>query len=174
MRIIYTLLLLCGFTLSSAFSQVVNSNTHFISESEVPKPVIQIQKELFPTNFVSEWNVQKFDKMQDASNIRYIANFKEDGRSGFSASYLPEGLLLFKTEFIPNEILSEEIKVELQKEYKGFTVESANFITLYNPKREVYMIRLLHNAEMQYAFYDTEGNSIQRDNLPPEMLLLLR
>lgn len=172
MRIIFSLFLLCGLNAHFAFSQNLNHNIHGISQSEVPKPIIKQQEKLFTTNFISKWQVQEIDGMEDAPNMRYIANFEEDGRPGFSASYLPNGLLLFTNEFMPKEIIPDEVKLKTKQDYKDFTIQSADFITFYNPEREIYMVQLLLDNGMQYAFYDTAGNEIDKNNLPVEMLFL--
>jgi hypothetical protein len=173
MRNIFTLLLITIIT-TIVYSQDVNDNVRFIPQSEVPKAVVDHQEELFPTNFVSEWQVQEVDGMQDAGNIRYIAKFEEDARPGFSASYLPNGILVFNSEFMPSEIIPAEVRLKVDSEYKDYTIQSADFITFYNPKREIYMVKILKDISMQYVFYNTVGNKIPRESLPPEMLLLMR
>lgn len=172
MRNIFTLLFSIFLT-TIVYPQAVNDNISFISQSKVPPVVLERQETLFPTNFVSEWQVQEIDGMQDAQNIRYIAKFEEDGRPGFSASYLPNGVLNFNTEFMPNEILPSEIRLKVDKDFKEFTIQSADFMTFYHPKREIYMVKLLRNIGIQYAFYNTAGNEIPKDALPMEILLLM-
>ncbi|MDN3724022.1 hypothetical protein QRD02_06480 [Aequorivita sp. SDUM287046] len=173
MRKIYTLLL---FLLFSAVlpAQNVKNNTQFIPQSEVPLPVLERQKSVFPTNFVSEWQVQKINEMQDAPNLRYIAKFEEDGRPGFSASYFPDGLLLYHSEFIPGEIIPAPVRLKIEENYKDFTIHNSEFISLYYPQREIYLVKLMDDMQMQYVFYDTNGNEIDKNNLPVELLFLLR
>ncbi len=173
MRTIFTLLLgLC--TILSSFAQDVNDRVRFIPQSQVPAAVIERQAELFPTNYVSEWQVQEMNGMQNAKNIRYIAKFEEDGRPGFSASYLLDGTMIFNSEFMPSEIIPAEIRLKVESEFKNFTIHNGQFITFYNPKREIYLLKLLNDINVQYAFYNTAGNKIPEDSLPPEMLLLMR
>lgn len=174
MKSIFTLFLLNTLILFSANAQDLNTSKHFIAESKVPQAVILKQRELFPSNFVTEWEVQELNKMQDAPNIRYIAKFEKDNRSGFSASYLPEGLLIFHTEFMPAEIIPAEVRLKVRSEYKDFLIQSADFISLRNPKREIYLVKLLNSSLMQFAFYDTVGNEIPKSNLPVEILFIMQ
>lgn len=173
MRNTFTLFLSIILT-ATFYAQDVNDNVRFIPQSEVPKVVLDRQNALFPTNFVSEWQVQEMDGMQNASNIRYIAKFEEDGRPGFSASYLPNGILIFNSEFMPSEIIPAEVRLKVERDYKDYTIRNADFITLYSPKREIYMVKLLEDINLQYAFYDTIGNEIPKDTLPVEILLLMK
>ena len=168
-----TILLLSFLISTITYSQDVNNNVRYIPESQVPQSVLDRQGELFPTNFVSEWQVQEMDGMQDAQNIGYIAKFEEDGRPGFSASHLPNGILIFNSEFMPSEIIPAEVRLKVDKDYKDYTIRHADFITFYNPKREIYMIKLLDDINVMYAFYNTAGNEIPKDSLPAEILLLM-
>lgn len=172
MRNIFTLLLSIIFT-TVVFSQDVTGDTHFVPQSQVPKAVLDRQKSLFPTNYISEWQVQETNGMQDAQNLRYIAKFEEDGRPGFSASYLPNGILIFNSEFMPSEIIPAEIRLKINKDYKDYTIRHADFITFYNPKREIYKVKLLREINVQYAFYNTAGNEIPQESLPEEILFFM-
>lgn len=173
MRNIFTLLISILISIG-IYAQDVNDNVRYIPESQVPQSVLDRQGELFPTNFVSEWQVQEMDGMQDAQNIRYIAKFEEDGRPGFSASYLPNGILIFNSEFMPSEIIPSEVRLKVDKDYKDYTIRHADFITFYNPKREIYMVKLLDDINVQYVFYNTAGNKIPKESLPEEILLLMK
>jgi hypothetical protein len=173
MRNIFTLLISILISIG-IYAQDVNDNVRYIPESQVPQSVLDRQGELFPTNFVSEWQVQEMDGMQDTQNIRYIAKFEEDGRPGFSASYLPNGILIFNSEFMPSEIIPSEVRLKVDKDYKDYTIRHADFITFYNPKREIYMVKLLDDINVQYAFYNTAGNKIPKESLPEEILLLMK
>ena len=64
-----TILLLSFLISTITYSQDVNNNVRYIPESQVPQSVLDRQGDLFPTNFVSEWQVQEMDGMQDAQNI---------------------------------------------------------------------------------------------------------
>ncbi|QQX75920.1 MULTISPECIES: hypothetical protein [Aequorivita] len=172
MRNIFSLLISILISIG-IYAQDVNDNVRYIPESQVPPPVLDRQGELFPTNFVSEWQVQEMDGMQDAQNIRYIAKFEEDGRPGFSASYLPNGILIFNSEFMPSEIIPAKVRLKVEGDYKDYTIRHADFITFYNPKREIYMIKLLDDINVRYAFYNTAGNKIPKDSLPQEIVLLM-
>jgi len=172
MRNITTLLLCIIFT-TVFYSQDVNDNIRFVSQSQVPQPVVDRQKSLFPTNFVSEWEVQQMDGMQDAHTLRYIAKFEEDGRPGFSASYLPNGILIFNSEFMPSEIIPAEVRLKIDRDYPDYKIHNAEFITFYNPKREIYKVKLLREINLQYKFFNTAGNEIPVESLPEEMLFLI-
>ena len=172
MRNIFTLLLSIIFT-TVVTSQDVNDNIRFIPQSQVPQHVLDRQETLFPTNFVSEWRVQEMDGMQDAPNLRYIAKFEDDGRPGFSASYLPSGVLIFNSEFMPSEIIPAKVRLKIDKDYKDYSIRHAEFITFYNPKREIYMVKLLKDIGVQYVFYNTAGNEIPKDSLPLEIKILM-
>ncbi len=173
MRTIFTLLLVIYFTHPPIYSQNIKGRLQFVPESEVPITVVSQQERLFPTNYVYEWQVQEMDRMQNAPTLRYIAIFEEDGRPGFSASYLPDGFLIFNSEFMPSENILSVVRLKINRNYKDYTIHAAEFVTLHNPKREIYLIKLLENTRQQHVFFDTLGNEIGKQSLPVEVLLLL-
>ncbi|MAP80926.1 MAG: hypothetical protein CL526_07535 [Aequorivita sp.] len=173
MRKIFTIVFSLFFT-GVTLGQDVNDTTRFIPESEVPKVILNQQDILYPSNFVSEWEVQELDGMHDAPNILYFAKFEEDGRPGFSAAYLPNGTLVFHSEFTPAEIIPSTVRLKVDQDYKDFEIHSAKFISLYNPERELYLVKLLAGNQMKFVFYNTVGNEIDKIELPAEILLLMR
>lgn len=173
MRKFFTLLSFIAFS-AITYAQELSNNVHFIPQADVPRLVLERQQDLFPTNYVSQWQVQEIDALQDGSNIRYIAQFEEDGRPGFSASYLPNGMLVFRSEFFPSEIIPAPIRLKIDETYKDYTIQNAHFITPYSPKREIYLVKLLDGLQMQYVFYDTIGNQIDKNDLPAELLFLMK
>ncbi|WP_133240818.1 hypothetical protein [Marixanthomonas spongiae] len=157
-----------------AKAQDVNRNQPTIAESDVPQAVLSNQDTLFPGGFISEWQLQKGFDATDDKVVRYISIFEEDGRPGSSASYLPNGTLIFHSEFMLAETIPETVRLKLQFDYKDYDVERADFITLYAPKREIYRIHLRKNTAVLHTYYDINGNQIPKETLPVELILFDR
>lgn len=153
-------------------SQEVSKNIHIISEEEVPFEVLNIQRDLFPFIRVSEWQVQKKDRGADSPSLRFISRIVKDGNSYLSASYLPNGLLLFTSEIISPTTVPENIRLDVKRNHPRFKMQAADLITLTAPKKEIYWIKLLDGNLLQYVFYDTSGQEIARKDLPHELTMI--
>jgi len=155
-------------------AQNVNLDQPTIAESDVPQEVLTNQDTLFPGGFISEWQLQKGFKATDTTAVRYISKFEQKGNPGSSASYLPDGTLIFHSEYMQAESIPETVRLKLQFDYKNFEVDYADFITVYLPKREIYRIRLRDQTALKHAFYDINGNQIPEKSLPIEIVLFDR
>jgi|GEM_PF-853174 len=155
-------------------AQDVNLDQPTIAESEVPQAVLSNQDTLFPSGFISEWQLQKGFDATDDDAVRYISKFEQEGNSGSSASYLPDGTLIFHSEYMQAENIPETVRLKLQFDYKDFEVDYADFITVYLPKREIYRVHLRENTRLKHAFYDINGNQIPEESLPIEIILFDR
>ena len=170
MRKIITLFLLFGLT---TLNSVAQSTTQPISENEVPQQVLDNQLQLFPNSFVDGWEIQQGFEATEDNTIRYISKFHKSGRPGFTASYLPNGLLIFQSAFMTTDNIPETVRLKLQANFNKFDIMSANFISLFNPKREIYQVKIRDDARAQYIYYDINGKLIEENALPPEIILLL-
>lgn len=173
MRSIFTLLILL-FSFLSTFSQEVSKYIESVTGEDVPFEVLENQQQLFPFNFVSEWQFQKKDRSTDSPILRFISTINKDGDSNLLASYLSNGQLLFTSEFILPETVPENIRLDIKKKNPKFKIQAADFITFAIPKKEIYFVKLLDNTMLQYVFYDSLGNEIDKKDLPMEMMMLLR
>lgn len=173
MRTISTLCILFFFSVSG-IAQEAARNIQFVSETDVPYEVIESQRVLFPNALVSEWQVQKKDRSSNALNMRYISKMEKDGNSNLTVSYLPDGLWLYTTEFIPKENIYEGIHLDIKKKYPQYKIQEVNLIHFATPQKELYLLKLLDNSRMQYVFYDSSGKEIKPKDLPMEMMMLVK
>ncbi|WP_339697401.1 hypothetical protein [uncultured Marixanthomonas sp.] len=155
-------------------AQDANLDQPTIAESDVPQEVLTNQDTLFPSGFISEWQLQKEFNNTDSTAIRYISKFEENGSSGSSASYLPDGTLIFHSKYMQADNIPETVRLKLQFDYKDFEADYADFITVYIQKREIYRIHLRKDTRVQHAFYDINGNQIPEEALPIEIILFDR
>ena len=165
MRYFITLFIfaLLGF---SGPAQNVNKNIRFVPESEVPAPVLENQKMFFPGSFVTAWQLHQLDQLDRQNRVRYHAKYEKDGRPGYTATYLPSGLLVFNSKFITKENIPQEVLTEIDRQAADFEVKETNLITVYNPKRQFFMIKLLHGPQSQYLFFNSNGQKVEKENLP--------
>ncbi|MAN59184.1 MAG: hypothetical protein CMC08_05035 [Flavobacteriaceae bacterium] len=173
MKTYFTLALLLALLPLQSFAQDIDIDIDVptIPEAEVPQVVLDTQAYFFPSAFITEWQKEEgFDANEDDA-VRYIAKFERDGKAGFSASYLPSGELIFQNQYMPPENIPETVRLKLQFEFKNFEIDHANFLTVYSPKREIYEVRIRENALVQQAYYDINGNRIDKSTLPPEVIL---
>ncbi len=153
-------------------AQQPDAHLQYIPESEVPSIVVENQRTLFPTKIVSQWQVESRSRFDD-KGIRYVANFEVDGKTGFSASYLEDGLLLFTREIISKEIIPESIRLQVKQEFPKFELQVSDLIAIPSPPTEIYMIKLRDHNLLQTAFFDVTGVKIEKKNLPPEIVFLM-
>ncbi|MCH2490756.1 MAG: hypothetical protein MK211_11460 [Flavobacteriales bacterium] len=151
--------------------QIADRTQSTIPESEVPEAVFMNQQELFPDGFITEWQLQRDFDMADSDAVRYIAKFTEASNPGFSASYLPTGELIFYSQFMQAVELPETIQLRTRSDFGDFQIDSANFITVFNPKREIYRIRLRDNNRLKHAYYTINAAPIAEESLPLELRL---
>ncbi|RFN57944.1 hypothetical protein [Marixanthomonas ophiurae] len=152
-------------------AQDVNLLQPTIPESDVPQEILANQDTLFPGGFISEWQLQKGFDATDDKAVRYISKFEQEGNPGSSASYLPDGTLIFHSEYMEARNIPETVRLKLQFDHKDFGVDYADFITVYVPEREIYRIHLRKDTRVKHAFYDINGNQIPEKSLPIEIIL---
>lgn len=166
-------LLIVFLSVFSVHSQEVSKNIQIISEEDVPFQVLELQQELYPFNLVSEWQLHRESRNMDSAPLRYIGTIATDGNSKSSASYSENGLLLFMSEITPLTI-PQEIDLDIKKKHPDFKIQTAELVTLAHPKKEIYWINLINEGMLQYVFYDSYGNEIEKQDLPLELMVLFR
>ena len=172
MRTITLLIILIFFL--AGYSQEVSKNIHIISEDDVPFEILETQEELYPFHLVSEWQLHRENRNIDSAPLRYIGTIAKDGNSKSSASYSPDGTLLFKSEIILPVAIPQDIKLDIKKKHPKFKIQSAELITLTFPMKEIYWINLLNEGMLQYVFYDASSKEIEKKDLPMELMMLFR
>lgn len=142
-----------------------------IPESEVPQVVLDNHSYFFPTAFIKEWQKQEGFDANEEEAVRYISRFERNGKPGFSASFLPTGELIFQSQFMPPETIPETVLLKLQYDFRDYEIDHANFLTVYSPKREIYEVRVRDRALVKQAYYDINGVRVEKNTLPPEVVL---
>ncbi|WP_026450102.1 hypothetical protein [Aequorivita capsosiphonis] len=160
------------FLISISHSQVITDNVRDVSEREVPRAVKENQKSFFPLKFNTNWQAISISEVIDPKSLRYVAKFEDGDRSGFTASYLPSGLLIFNSEFMPAKIIPLDIRLDIAKEFEKFSIESAVFITFYKPNRKIYMVKLLRDTGFFYVYYNADGIKLPETTISPELVVL--
>lgn len=167
-------LLIVFLSVFSVHSQEVSKNIQIISEEDVPFQVLELQQELYPFNLVSEWQLHRESRNMDSAPLRYIGTIATDGNSKSSASYSENGLLLFMSEIIPPMTIPQDIDLDIKKKHPKFKIQTAELVTLVLLKKEIYWINLINAGMLQYVFYDSYGNEIEKQDLPLELMVLFR
>ncbi|RDK87296.1 hypothetical protein [Marinirhabdus gelatinilytica] len=166
-----TLLVFTLFSIS-CFSQDLPRETSAISTNEVPQNVRDSQELNFPNSYVREWHVDRGLTATDSVPERYMSKFSFDGgTSNQFATYLPNGMLFFHSKFLQDDEIPSNILMKTRAEYDKFEIQHADFITLYNPKRQLYKVKLRDQTRIQNAYYTVDAISIPKKNLPEELLV---
>lgn len=169
----HTLLFL--FTLLSAtflWAQDMSFAYNLVATSEVPEVVRTAQENQFPDGYVKEWHVDKGLTATDDEPVRYKSVFSETGGTfTIEATYIPNGMLVYHSEFMrPNRIPSH-ILIKVREEYDRFEVIHANFITVVDPKFQLYQVELRDQGRLQLAHYTLDGAKIPKAQLPEALLV---
>lgn len=132
--------------------------------------VLKSQESNFPEGYVTAWSIERGLTAGNDEPIRYISAFSETGgtRNHF-ATYLPNGMLFYHSEFLQPDNIPSPILMKTRAEFDMFEVEHADFITLYNPKRELYRVKVRDHALVKMAYFTVDGIKIPQQNLPEEL-----
>ena len=170
MKKITTLMLVFCCLLATA--QESTFEHEYIAEAEVPALVKQSQQLNFPNGFVTDWFIERGLTAGDDAPVHYRSKFSEDGGNDtHAATYLPNGMLFFHSEFLQANNIPSDILIRSRAEYDAFEIQHADFITLFNPKREIYRVKLRDQALVQMAYYTIDGMPIEKNELPEELLV---
>lgn len=168
-KITSLLLLLCSF---AVLSQVSDRANEYISASEVPELVKKSHEANFPNTFIKEWYVDRGLSAVDKKPVRYRTEFSDTGNSNTRfATYLPNGDLFYHTKFYQPNNIPSSIVLKTRSEFNNYEMEYAEFITMYNPKREIYRVKLRDQSLVQMVYYSIDGIRIPESQLPEEMLV---
>ncbi len=161
--------LLFVFTINAQETPLENN---LIPTEEVPEIVRQSQEKNFPLAYVREWSIDRGLTAGDDEPVRYMSTFSETGGTrNNAATYLPNGMLFYHSVFFEPNNIPSNIILKTRAEFDDFEVEHADFITLYNPKREIYRVKLRDQARVRMSYYTVDGIKIPKKDLPRELLV---
>lgn len=168
-KITFLFFLLIGFT---TLSQEAIREPEYISEAEVPDLVKRSHDMNFPNSFIKDWFVDRGLRAGDTKAVYFRSEFSNDGNTNSRfATYLPNGVLFYQSQFYKANNIPSPIVIQTRAEYNGYEIEHADFITLYNPKREIYRVKLRDRALVQMAYFTIDGIPIPKNDLPEELLV---
>jgi len=159
-------LFLAVFSVSFSWAQYHSISRTVIQESEVPLAVIDSQRTQFYDGFVTEWQIHQKDDSWENDLTHYMATFKKDGRFGNYAYYSPEGTLYAYSLFVNPYDLGESIQELSQKSFEGSRIKSAELIDIEDPQVKIYRIRMNNEGQLNYLYFDINGNPIDKNRLP--------
>lgn len=143
-----------------------------IPNAEVPELIRKSQETNFPNGYVREWSIDRGLTAGDDEPVRYMSTFSETGGTrNMYATYLPNGMLFYQSQFLEPNNIPSNIVLQTRAEFDSYEIEYADFITLYNPKREIYRVKVRDQALVQVAYYTVDGIKIRKQDLPEEMLV---
>ncbi|MAY53251.1 MAG: hypothetical protein CMC75_08330 [Flavobacteriaceae bacterium] len=143
-----------------------------IATAEVPSEVIMSHNTNFPNGFVRSWAVNRGLSATDRIPERYQAVFSDGGgTNSHTATYLPNGMLFFHSEFLDPDNIPSEILLQTRSEFDDSEVEHVHFITMFNPKREIYRVKVRDQALVEMVYYTVNGMKIPKNELPEELLV---
>ncbi|MAZ73833.1 MAG: hypothetical protein CMC70_11885 [Flavobacteriaceae bacterium] len=167
-----TLWVICLLFVVAMKAQETPLNNNPIPTSEVPELVRKSQETNFPYGYVREWSIDRGLTAGDDVPVRYMSTFSESGSTNnHFATYLPNGMLFYHSEFMQPDLLPSNILQQTRTEFDSYEVEHADFITMYNPKREIYRVKVRDQALVQMAYYTVDGIKIPKKDLPEELLV---
>jgi len=169
---IITLLLFCLSISMASNAQVTSLENDTILTTEIPELVKKSQETNFPYGFVREWSIDRGTTIGNAAPLSYRATFSENSSTHNKyATYLPNGMLFYQSEFLEPELIPSNIVVKTNAEFDNYTIENANLITMFNPKREIYSVKVRDQAMVQMAYFTIDGVQIPMKDLPEELLV---
>jgi hypothetical protein len=167
-----TILLISLFTFSLVQAQETPTESNPIPSAEVPELVRKSQETNFPYGYVREWSIDRGLTAGDDAPVRYMATFSETGGTrNHSATYLPNGMLFYHSAFLQPNNIPSEILMQTRTDFDSYEVEHVNLITMYNPKRQIYRVKVRDQALVQMAYYTIDGVKIPKKDLPEELLV---
>lgn len=170
---IYVTLFVALISISNGWAQYHSHSRTIIKESEVPIAVIESQRKQFYDGFVTEWQIHEKDDSWENDLTHYMATFKKDGRFGNYAYYSPEGTLYAYSLFVNPFDLGESIQELSQKSYEGSRIKSAELIDIEDPQVKIYRIRMNNEGQLNYLYFDINGNRINKNQLPIKIFTFL-
>jgi hypothetical protein len=156
-------LFLSPYCSSAQYHSIKRTN---IKEAEVPTAVRNAQRKQFYDGFVTEWQIHEKDDSWENDLTHYMATFKKDGRFGNYAYYSPQGVLFAYSLFVNPFDLPESIQELSQASYEGSRIKSAELIDLEDPKLFIYRIRMNNEGQLNYLYFDINGNRFDKNRLP--------
>ncbi|WP_339831821.1 hypothetical protein [uncultured Altibacter sp.] len=143
-----------------------------VPEAEVPQVVRTSQKANFPDGYVSSWFIDRGLTAGDDAPVRYISQFGDSfSTNTHFATYLPNGMLFYDAKFLEAAIIPSDIMLQVRKAYDDYEVVHAKLFTLYEPKRQIYQVKLRNQAYIQMAYYTIDGRPIPKKELPEALLV---
>jgi hypothetical protein len=170
-----TLLVFAALILSPicTFAQYHSIKRTVIQESEVPSEIIDAQRKQFYNGFVTEWQIHEKDASWENDLTHYMATFKKDGRFGNYAYYSPKGTLYAYSLFVNPFDLGESIQELSQKSFEGSRIKSAELIDIEDPQVQIYRVRMNNEGQLNYLYFDINGNRIDKNQLPVKIFTFL-
>ena len=167
-----TLVLLCLLVSFMTNAQEASFENDSILDTEIPELVVRSQETNFPYGFVRAWDIDRSTITGSNEPLRYRSTFSETGGTkNHYATYLPNGMLFYHSEFLEPNNIPSNIVLQTNAEYDNYKIESADFITMYNPKREIYRVKVRDQALVQMAYFTVDGVQIPKKDLPEELLV---
>mgnify|MGYP003640337069 FL=1 len=80
-------------------------------------------------------------------------------------------MLFFHSEFLDPDNVPSEILLKTRSEFDDSEVEHVHFITMFNPKREIYRVKVRDQALVEMVYYTVNGVKIPKNELPEELLV---
>ncbi|WP_432411049.1 hypothetical protein [Rasiella sp. SM2506] len=143
-----------------------------IPNAEVPELVRKSQEANFPSSYVRAWSIDRGVTAGDDKPVSYRATFSDTGGTNSEyATYLPNGMLFFHSQFLESNTIPSNIILQTRSEFDMYEIEHADFITMYNPKREIYRVKVRDQALVQMVYYTVDGIKIPKQDLPEELLV---
>jgi hypothetical protein len=143
-----------------------------IPTAEVPEQVRKSQEDHFPGAYVRNWELDRGLTAGDDEPVRYMSSFTNNQTTyNHMATYLPNGMLVYHSEFLPENVMPSQILMKVREDYDRFEVDHADLITLLDPKRQIYRVKLRDRALVKMAYYSLDGIPIPKNRLPEALLI---
>tara|TARA_A100000171_G_scaffold53051_1_gene75887 strand:- start:1809 stop:2333 length:525 start_codon:yes stop_codon:yes gene_type:complete len=167
-----TLLLLSLFVFITSPAQDASFENDSILDTEIPELVIKSQETNFPYGYVREWSIDRSKIAGSDEPLRYRSTFSETGgTNNHYATYLPNGMLFYHSQFLEPNNIPSNIVLQTNAQFDNYTIENADLITMYNPERKIYRVKVRDQALVQMAYFTVDGVQIPKKDLPEELLV---
>jgi hypothetical protein len=161
------------FLYTSVLAQYSNIKRTILTTDEVPKEVQLSHQRQFNDGFVTGWKLHKRNVERPGDVEHYMAAFKKQGRLGNYAYYTQTGELLAYSLFVDGKDLPGNIREYCLRNFNTSSVKSAELIDLENPQRFIYRVRLNAGGSLNYLYFDSNGNKIDKFKLPAEIFVFI-
>jgi hypothetical protein len=169
---IYFTIFLVMFT-GTIRAQYKDIDTKVIPENDVPEEIIKSQRKQFYDGFVTQWKLHTQNKANQNDTTYYMANFKNKGRRGNYAYYSTLGDLLASSIYMSPFDIPGNIKEYCINKYQETKIKSAELILIGSQNRQIYRVRLNKDGALTYLYFDTNGNPIDKRQVPPETFMFI-